>query len=411
MKGPRLPGNWREFATARQIELLEAWEEAGTQGPVIERFGCAKSLIDQAKASVAKKMRMAGQNDAEVQGKLVKDPYVVKGQSVMYDGDGNVKLMWLKTQLDKDQHHKALVEAFTDVCDNFDRARLTPPPAVINDQFLSLYPIADMHHGLRTYFEETGEEWDLDKAGRVLRSAVIATVNGAPPSKYAIIVQHGDHFDADDHKNRTPKSGNILDAEGSRHRIIWSGFRALADCIDLALQKHEVVYVYSLFGNHDINTAVALQIMLSIRYEHEPRVIVNDDANPHRYFEFGLCLFGFHHGDGVKPDDLPGIMANDMAEAWGRVKFRQCHSAHRHHAIEKDIMGTRVFVHPVISAASKHSNNAYRSAREFRRFDFSATAGEVNRQTVDISTIYALAGLYTPESKQPLMLKPGDAQA
>ncbi|MBV6633878.1 MAG: hypothetical protein KI792_12705 [Alphaproteobacteria bacterium] len=411
MTGHGLPDNWRDYATAKQTQQLEAWDAYGTAREAAEALGVTHPALSKAKSAVAKKMRLAGQRLDEQKAGIVGDPMAVKRQSGFYKIDpatGEAKLshFWQIAEKDREAHNKALVEAFEELCQDLPRATLIAEPGHTDDQILCKYPIADLHMGLRTYFEETGEDWDTQKAGKLIRAAMNHLVDGAPPAETAVIVQLGDHFDADDHKNRTPLSGNLLDPDGSRHRILWAGFKALQDCIDLALQKHKRVIVISLFGNHDINAAVALQIMLSIRYENEPRVTVEDSAMQHRYSEFGVNLFGYHHGDGVKPKELPATMAADMAEAWGRTKHRECHSAHRHHLHVEDVKGTLVFMHPIISASSKYSANAYRSQRMAWRLDYSKTGGPIGDQKVTAGLLYTLAGVEPPPVRQPLALAP-----
>src|SRR5690606_12632519 len=99
-------------------------------------------------------------------------------------------------------------------------------------------------------------------------------------------------------------------------------------------------------------------------YEGDPRVNVITDARKLYAFSYGDNLIAVTHGDGVKLDQLPLIIANDYPLLWGSTVNRVCHVGHIHHSTEKELIGCTVERHTVpVPKAAPHIDSAYRSKR------------------------------------------------
>src|SRR5690606_12482336 len=108
------------------------------------------------------------------------------------------------------------------------------------------------------------------------------------------------------------------------------------------LEHHAKLHVIVVAGNHDESTAVVFREMLAGHYETEPRVTVDVSPSKFHYFRFGKNLQGYTHGDGIKLERLPLIMATDRPEDWGATRHRSWITGHVHHDQCKDVQGVKV---------------------------------------------------------------------
>lgn len=203
-----------------------------------------------------------------------------------------------------------------------------PPLATLGQ--LTLYPVADAHLGQYSWHKESGENYDLDIAARQFRAATGELLALTPPSSEAMVVILGDYYHADNNMAETAKSHNKLDVDGRHDKVLHLGAELAMDMIDMALQKHDHVMVKVMRGNHDPNASKALTMTLFFRYEGNPRVTVNRDPQDLWAYEFGSNMLAFTHGDNVKAEDMPGVMAAHYPDMWGRTKWRFGFSGHYH---------------------------------------------------------------------------------
>jgi hypothetical protein len=100
-------------------------------------------------------------------------------------------------------------------------------------------------------------------------------------------------------------------------------------CIDRALEVAPIELCYSP-GNHDRETSWYLTRFLEAYYHANKHVTIDSMPTTRKYTEYGVTLIGYDHGQDVKPDKLPGVMAVEMREAWGRAKFTEWLTGHFH---------------------------------------------------------------------------------
>jgi hypothetical protein len=93
-------------------------------------------------------------------------------------------------------------------------------------------------------------------------------------------------------------------------------------CILRMKQKFGRVVGKLLPGNHDPTAVWALAYALHAYFANDPDVEIDLGPSKFWYFEFGKVLIGSTHGDTVKPERLPGIMAADKPVEWGVAKHR-----------------------------------------------------------------------------------------
>lgn len=218
-------------------------------------------------------------------------------------------------------------------------AEITPLPEILGPQFptpnlLTLYPLPDVHMGQYSWKKETEESYDLDIARDTVTGAFERLILQTPISKVGVVLILGDYYHADGFDSRTPKSGNSLDTDSRYNKVQWMGTELAIALVDRALQKHEIVIVRALPGNHDPRGGETLAIALWARYSNNPRVIVDRHPGSFWFFQWGDVMLAGHHGHEVKPEGMPGVMAAYEPEMWGSTKFRHAYLGHYHRRIK-----------------------------------------------------------------------------
>lgn len=321
----------------------------------------------------------------------VPEGHLVKKVSTLLDGQGNVRSQWV-------QAPKAEATRWTEFWAACERnaskyrgaAAPVDSPTFEDDETCTVYPLGDPHIGMLAWAKETGQDFDLAIAERDLMKAVDLLVDRAPSSKLGIIANLGDFFHAEDDSQRTPASGNKLDCDTRAAKIADVGFQLLRHLIDRLLSKHETVRVVNVPGNHDPKMARMLNMWLGAVYEREPRVVIEDNRNPYIYLTHGKNLIGFAHGDGAKPEQLPGIMAADRASEWGTSEYRFWFTGHVHHLTRKEYPGCVIESFRTLAARDYwHAWKGYRSGQSLSCITLHAEYGEITRSTVDIKLVRA----------------------
>jgi hypothetical protein len=311
--------------------------------------------------------------------------HVVKGESALVDGNGMLLARWIKTR--DGAVGAGLVEAFQEAFKNYEGgAPAIPAPYVSDDDMLSLYCLPDLHFGMMAWNTETkGGDYDIDIATETALKSIETLVARSQPSKHAVLLGLGDMFHADDQKNVTPGSGHQLDLDGRHAKVFAAGAKLVLRMVEIIATKHEFIEVRFVPGNHDITSATCLTVALGMFYSGHDRITVNTDPGIAWYRLHGQCLLGATHGHTMKLDRMPGIMAVDRAEDWGKAKYRNMFVGHFHSETSKEISGVRVEVLQSPAARDAwNSASGYRSGRSLSVITFHKTEGEIQRHRVNL---------------------------
>lgn len=383
--------NYRELAKFCETPIERAYfdciiEEGGDRVRAAEAMGVSINAIGKGVHRVRKRARKAGYSPECGVDVAVPSGYVIKGVSTNYDGEGNIKQQWVKTQRDRENMLEKLTDAVNAIIEPVrGLARIVTAPTNTSGKFMTLYPIAEPHMGMYSCAEETGADYDTKIAETLLLNSMEELVDSAPNSDEGVIANLADYFHTDNSNNRTLQSGNILDVDTRWGKVFQVGVRAKRECINLALKKHKHVTVMSGIGNHDEHSIFALMMMMQAYFENEPRVTIKLPFNPFAYHTFGKNLIGLHHGNGVKASNLPLIMASDMPEAWGDSSYRVFIRGHIHHKEVKEHPGCIVESFRSIAAKdSWHNGAGYRSSRAMEAIVYDYEGGEHGRHIVYI---------------------------
>lgn len=310
----------------------------------------------------------------------IPEGYALKGTSTLYNGDGSVQSQWVKTMpsLEKLQ---ALQRAALDgmLIELKPIERIKAPKTTIAD-LLNLYTITDFHIGMLAWDKETGADWDLEIAERVLADTFIRMIDAAPAAKTGIVNQLGDFLHFDSLQPLTPTNHHVLDADSRYQKVVQTAVRVLRRIVDHALTKHESVQVYMHEGNHDPAGSVWLRVLFAALYEKNPRIKVGMSPLPYVAYLHGKTLLGFHHGHMTKLANLPQIFAAKFREEWGTSTHTYIHTGHKHHVEEKEHPGVNVVQHATLAAADAYAaRGGWISKRQATSMTYHTERGEIAR--------------------------------
>ncbi len=239
---------------------------------------------------------------------------------------------------EQEQDRDDVVQAIKDALADIKPSKATPAPKGTQSSLCTYYPLVDVHLGMLSWGEETGEDYDSNIARDRVNAAMLDLVSSAPNSKRGVVLNIGDFTHANDATNKTA-SGHVLDVDSRMYKTIFAATELAATCIEAAKEKHETVLYRGLRGNHDRDAHIGVTCGLANRYANDPRVDILADPNDFFAEQWGRNMVFSHHGDKAKPERLVMFAADEYAKVWGSTKYRFCWTGHIHHRSAKDMGG------------------------------------------------------------------------
>lgn len=300
----------------------------------------------------------------------VPDGHRVKGESALVDAEGNVIQKWVKT-IEGERSDEVIHDAAKKAAELYagpaapldfrpwDQDRLDP-------LLVNLHQLPDLHIGLHTDKVRAQIDWSLESSIRIYEGLFRNLMERVPKAATGIVLGGGDLLHFDDNTKMTRRSGNVLDGAADYSSVLAAAENLMVYKTELALQRYENVTVRILEGNHDPDSAVAIAHYLKAWFRNESRVTVDVDPSVHWFYEFGLVMLAATHGHETKINEMPGVMAADRPEMWGRTKFRHAHGFHIHHLTKSagEEGGASWETHNTpVPRDDYHQSKKYRSAR------------------------------------------------
>jgi hypothetical protein len=373
------------YANEHQTKVLKACIEHGSARKAAKALGINNRTVDR----IVERLKMrAAARDPKLHAHQAPPGYTLRGASTLLDANGEVVQTWVKTAKET-QSASELLEVFRSAIEDAPlRAKtLVPGPKLLDKDLLAVYPMGDPHLGMLAWRIETGEDFDVKIAERNLCAATERLVALAPPAHTALLINVGDFFHSDN-SSGTTTAGTRVDTDSRWSKVLQIGINTMIRCIDCALEKHAEVVVINEIGNHDAHTAIMLSVCLAHHYRNNPRVKIDVSPSKFHWYEFGLNLIGVTHGDTCKAEKLPGVMATDRAEAWGRTKFRRFYTGHVHHESVKEFPGCTVeTMRTLASKDAWHAGQGYRSGRSMVCDVHHRTRGRILRHEIGIEDL------------------------
>lgn len=367
----------------RQREVIALYEQLGSGIKVASHLGVNRRGIDKIINRVKNRAALQGFSPEHDMTRMVPDGFTVKGVSTYYNKDGKPTGQWVKSRADDDRRTEIIKEAFAAMADELPRLSPIQPKSTFNENLLNQYTVTDFHLGMLAWHKEGGADWDLKIAEQTLLDCFQYMVSASPDAKTGFICQLGDFLHSDGLMPVTPTSGHVLDQDGRFSKIVQSAIKLLRGVVDIALAKHEHVYVLMAEGNHDLASSIWLRVMFKALYENEPRVTVIDSELPYYTHQHGKTMLAFHHGHLSRNDNLPLLFASQYPEIWGATKKRYCHTGHRHHVEEKEHSGMTVIQHATLAARDAYAaRGGWLSERQAQSITYHCEYGKVATNTV-----------------------------
>jgi len=195
-----------------------------------------------------------------------------------------------------------------------------------------------------------------------------------------------------DSKRGQTTHGTQMDFDSRYIRVFRRLVAVHQRAVDL-LRQVAPVDVKIVPGNHDEHVAFHLGEVLATRYESVKNVAVDNGPALRKYYDYGVNLFGFAHGDAEKVTELPLVMARERPEMWARCSSREWHIGHKHIAEkvswrEQDLFsdkGVRVRRLTSLSAHDAwHTKYAYMDRRACEAFLFHRDAGFTDHMSFNV---------------------------
>lgn len=383
-------GNQRDAAQAMGVaqSTFNGWmKRAGELGllgtkPVVPGFKISQISSKKDDGTWVKQTREHGDEFEIPEGQ------VIKGVSAFVDAEGRTIAKWIKTkegELSAEDIVETLKGAFDDV-PRLPEVELTDYQDN-GDGRLTLIPLADLHIGMMAWGAETGTNWDLTIARRVLTKAIDEVIDRSAPAETCVILGGGDLLHSDDDDNRTRRSGNALDVDGRSQKVLKAARDLMVHTIKKALKKFPTVIVRLLPGNHDERAYIAVTFYLAGLFDRNPRVTIDESPSVFWYHRHGNVLLGATHGHTIKMDQFGMKMAVERREDWGKTQWHYGHMFHIHHKslTGKELNGVVVETHQTPTPQDAyHAAAGFLSGRSVQSITYHDVFGEISRARVAV---------------------------
>lgn len=361
-------------------QLRDCLNQGMLERDIAEKYGMNVRNVQIRKARLSKKGLGHGRDVSD----LVPDGYRVKGTSALTDEFGNIKLQWVKTDVDAERQLEMMKAVVDGLCSEITPvAPVRKPSRKADKKLLNLYTVSDFHLGMLSWADETGDDWDMKIAEDLFSRWFDAAFQQAPAAGVGVINLLGDlaHFDSLDAV--TPASGHVLDADTRYQKLVRTMIRMVRRVIEMALVKHPIVKLLIVQGNHDESGMIWLAEMFSALYDNEPRVFVDTSADVYKMVQHGKTTLFFHHGHKARFDAIEPVMIAKFRKAFGDSEYSYAHVGHLHHQKLIESRNMIVEQHRTLAAKDAYaSRGGWMSGRSANVITYSAEYGEVGRLTI-----------------------------
>lgn len=297
-------------------------------------------------------------------------------------------LVWAKTKEENGTSYSVLLKPSKDDGPSYEEiadrvaeriSRIPAAPAVArpkapSSDLRNFVPWFDVHLAGKIGSYGTAE------AVKRLIDGTMDVLSRAPAAECTIILNGGDFTEQNDPSNQTPSSKHPLSVDGEYDDTTDIATEVTVAAIDFALTRSTHVIYKAIRGNHDPNTARILRAALRQRYRNCKRVSIDDEGIDFFAHEFGANLICAHHGDikGKQPKDYVMAMAAKYPEAWGRTRFRELWTGHKHHLLTQEFPGMTTYQVRAITPANRYAQeNLFLSESEIQCATYRKAGGRM----------------------------------
>jgi hypothetical protein len=197
-----------------------------------------------------------------------------------------------------------------------------------------------------------------------------------------VFLLSGDLLHVDSLKNTTT-AGTPQDTDGLFSDNFMIAKRLMVEIIEMLMQLANVKILFTA-GNHDHVTGFLMAQVLQAHFRLSKNVSFDIDLTMRKYHKYHNNLIGSCHGDKIKWDLLPMLMADECKE-WSSTKYRYMFTQHVHHKVSnKDMIGCTIeSLRSPSEADAWHHKSGYQSSnnKAIESFIFHKQFGQVARIT------------------------------
>lgn len=367
--------------TERQLETLTAYIKYETSAAAAEALGVTERAVRNAVAAVKKNAAKEGWSESN----RIPDGYRLKGRSTLIDADGNTKIEWIKTEVDKDRMEEIMREITETLAEPIKPWPIVKAPKKTASELCTVYTITDYHIGAYSWKEESGDDWDLKIAEETLYKAFTDMIDASPDSEQAVFCQMGDFLHWDGLSAITPLNKHVLDADGRYGKLVQIAIQTCIRAVEMLLHKHKRVHVVICEGNHDLTGSVWLQAIMRNAFEKNKRVTVDDSVFPYYSFSWGKVFLGWHHGHLTRIKGLAGKFFSEprFRKDMSGAEYIYLSTGHYHTKESFEDSGAYVERHPTLNARDAYGARGFQhSQRGALAITYDKDKGEITRITV-----------------------------
>ncbi|HJV76039.1 MAG TPA: hypothetical protein VJ654_17595 [Noviherbaspirillum sp.] len=380
-----------EWATPRQREIAEAYNQHGSESKAAKALGVGKSCVNGALLALKKKAARQGYSPAHDMTRTVPDGYMIKGVSTYYDEAGKPRAQWVKSAIDPERMTEIMREMVQSFVESVPPLEVSEGPKDYSKDVIPWIQIGDAHIGMLAHASEIGENFDLQIAEREMCAAIGILIDEMPNCERAVINDLGDFTHAENFSATTEASGNSLDVDTRFPKMIKVYSRVLRFIVDKTLEKAQHVDVIINQGNHSRTNDIWAAELLRVAYGHTGRVHVLNNDSVFIAYRMGNTLVMTHHSDKCRPSQLAHVMTNDFRKDYGETEYHYIDVGHVHHGmVMKEHPGIFVESFNHLAALDKWAHDSgYRNRKSITVVLRSKTYGEIGRRVLPIQEIRA----------------------
>ena len=232
-----------------------------------------------------------------------------------------------------------------DVEEFFETYQLSKPiiePLVVEynkDGDTLIVELPDLHVGLLSWGEETGDDYDISIAESRLAGCIEDVILRCRERmfKKIIVVTLGDLIHVDNADGKTTK-GTKQDIDGRMPKIFDSVITMLIDTIG-RLRRIAPIEVIYIPGNHDEIVGRMAVRAVELAYNGIDEITFDCSPTPRKARLVGCTLIGFTHGN-MPQNNLGNWLSEEFRKEYGLSIHAELHTGHFHTEKEKEFYRT-----------------------------------------------------------------------
>lgn len=232
--------------------------------------------------------------------------------------------------------------------------------------------IYDHHFGALIWGQETGSaDYDNRIAIASYEAALCSLVQRTRDTRpeRALLVLGNDQQNADNRAGTTER-GTPQSMDSRYQKVFEISKRTSLWAVDALLSEVGAVDVIIVPGNHDPVGAWHLGDTLASWYRHCKAVTIDNSPRSRKYYEHGVNMLMFTHGNTGKLTEYGTTMAAEQPAMWGRTKWREAHTGDKHHRELLELKGATVRILPSLRppcawTSDNHYVGALRAAEAY----------------------------------------------